>query len=495
MRAGSDRAAQSNFEHPFPLAMQRTNDFETNESPGNITEMAFLVVENEKLRRKLRKSQDRRDYYARMYYHLLADMDAMRYELEHARRKIHFFQSLSTQFPRAQTSFQPHPNPGNLSMPQWADSRSSDSGTCLSPTDHSLATLLATDLRTSDNIGEDVKTQQPKTPLQLQPRNTDASSKHLHSRKKAFYSQDDASIQSSHRSELYLSQPGPCQAHYALPRPTFTGGQQASLSQSFPSPPRPPHRPRERSRAVSQLVSTHGGVRHNTRPTNGAFRNDAEPEQERFLHSQDVSSRASAFKPVSLKGMQKTRGAEVRAGPGTTEETSQELGKTSECRYDALNGVELLDLLSRISDPNCGISKLEVSNTELGRPEAMKLFCRDLLKNRSITELSLPNNKICEPSLKILLDSVLQCENIKELMLRNNLIGKDSIGNIKSFLERTTLDSLVLTGNEIEQYSDLLGQSEEFTLEYNTPGGSEDSGNITENDHRDSLQRMQYLHI
>lgn len=57
--------------------------------------MAFLVVENEKLRRKLRKSQDRRDYYARMYYHLLADMDAMRYELEHARRKIHFFQSLS----------------------------------------------------------------------------------------------------------------------------------------------------------------------------------------------------------------------------------------------------------------------------------------------------------------------------------------------------------------------------------------------------------------
>ena len=265
-----------------------------------------------------------------------------------------------TQFPRAQTSFQPHPNPGNLSMPQWADSRSSDSGTCLSPTDHSLATLLATDLRTSDNIGEDVKTQQPKTPLQLQPRNTDASSKHLHSRKKAFYSQDDASIQSSHRSELYLSQPGPCQAHYALPRPTFTGGQQASLSQSFPSPPRPPHRPRERSRAVSQLVSTHGGVRHNTRPTNGAFRNDAEPEQERFLHSQDVSSRASAFKPVSLKGMQKTRGAEVRAGPGTTEETSQELGKTSECRYDALNGVELLDLLSRISDPNCGISKLEL---------------------------------------------------------------------------------------------------------------------------------------
>ena len=355
--------------------------------------MAFLVVENEKLRRKLRKSQDRRDYYARMYYHLLADMDAMRYELEHARRKIHFLQSLSkcpygpqhagmialtllskvacmvhthhpslagTQLPRAQTSFQPHPNPGNLSMPQWADSRSSDSGTCLSPTDHSLATLLATDLRTSDNIGEDVKTQQPKTPLQLQPRNTDASSKHLHSRKKAFYSQDDASIQSSHRSELYLSQPGPCQAHYALPRPTFTGGQQASLSQSFPSPPRPPHRPRERSRAVSQLVSTHGGVRHNARPTNGAFRNDAEPEQERFLHSQDVSSRASAFKPVSFKGMQKTRGAEVRAGPGTTEETSQELGKTSECRYDALNGVELLDLLSRISDPNCGISKLEL---------------------------------------------------------------------------------------------------------------------------------------
>ena len=58
--------------------------------------MAFLVVENEKLRRKLRKSQDRRDYYARLYYHLLADMDAIKYELEHARRKIHFLQSLGT---------------------------------------------------------------------------------------------------------------------------------------------------------------------------------------------------------------------------------------------------------------------------------------------------------------------------------------------------------------------------------------------------------------
>lgn len=487
MRAGS-ASVQHCFEQ-HPLAMKRTNDFETNESPGNITEMAFLVVENEKLRRKLRKSQDRRDYYARLYYHLLADMDTMKYELEQARRKIHFLQSLSTQLPRAQTSFQPYPNPGNLSMPQWADSRSSDSGTCLSPTEHSLSTLLATDVRTSGNIGEDVQTQQSKAPLQLKPRNTD-----LHSRKKEYYSRDDASILSSRRTELYLSQPGPSQTHYALPRPTFTGHQQASLSQSYPSPPRPPPRPRERSRAVSQLVSTHR-IRHNTRPTNGAFRNEAEPEQERFLHSQDVSSRASAFKPISFKGMQQTRGAEVRAGPGTTQEASPEQGKASECRYDALNGVELLDLLSRISDPNCGISKLEISNTELGRPEAMKLFCRDLLKNKSITELSLPNNKICEPSLKVLLDTVLQCGNIKELLLRNNLIGKDSIGSIKFFLEHTTLDSLVLTGNEIEQYSDLLGQSDEFTLEYNTPEGSEDSGNITENDHRDSLQRMQYLHI
>ena len=99
MRAGS-ASVQHCFEQ-HPLAMKRTNDFETNESPGNITEMAFLVVENEKLRRKLRKSQDRRDYYARLYYHLLADMDTMKYELEQARRKIHFLQSLSTQLPRA----------------------------------------------------------------------------------------------------------------------------------------------------------------------------------------------------------------------------------------------------------------------------------------------------------------------------------------------------------------------------------------------------------
>lgn len=253
---------------------------------------------------------------------------------------------------------------------------------------------------------------------------------------------------------------------------------------------------------MSQLTSTCDVRQSTTRPIKGTFQKGDEPQQQDDF-SQDIASHVSAFKPVSFKGAQKqkTRGEGVNVQPApitsgiAPQEAPQKQSKASECRYDALSGVELLDLLSRISDPNCAISKLEISNTELGRPEAMKLFCRDLLKNKSIAELSLPNNKICEPSLKILLDSVLQCGNIKELLLRNNLIGKDSIGTIKSFLECTMLDSLVLTGNEIERYSDLLGQSEEFTIEYNTPEGSEDSGNVTENDHRDSLQRLQYLHI
>lgn len=261
-----------------------------------------------------------------------------------------------TQLPRAQTSSYVPPSTGHLSTLQWADSRSSDSGTCVSPTDHSLTALLGTgrEQRLEGNISEDVKTV-PSSTLQLQPRNGgDASSRDLHFRKKEVYSRDDTTL----RSELYLSQPGPSQSHYALPRPTFIGS--ASLSQSFPSPAETlhhTHRPRVRSRTVSQLVSTHG-VEHKTRPTK------KELESERFIYSQDFSSHVSAFKPVLYRGTQPKRGAEpsVWEGPATgraTQEALPEQSKMSECRYEALSGVELLDLLSRISDPNCTISKLE----------------------------------------------------------------------------------------------------------------------------------------
>lgn len=134
--------------------------------------------------------------------------------------------------------------------------------------------------------------------------------------------------------------------------------------------------------------------------------------------------------------------------------------------------------MARISDPACTLTKLEVSNSQLGNAEAMGVFCEDLLRNKSVIELSLPNNGINCESLKILLDCIEHCDNIKELMLRNNQIGQDCAEVIKQFLTKTNLDSLVLTGNEIEQYGHLLngGLPSDFTMEYDTTDGSEDSG-------------------
>jgi len=162
-----------------------------------------------------------------------------------------------------------------------------------------------------------------------------------------------------------------------------------------------------------------------------------------------------------------------------------------------------LDLLTAINDPDCTIRKLEVSNSHLGEPEAMRLFCKDLLRNKSIVELSLPNNGIGCDSLRILLDCVEHCDNIKELMLRNNLIGKQCADIIKSFLTKTSLDSLVLTGNEIEQYGHLLngGLPNDFTMEYDTTDGSEDSGLVVTEGETFSgttdppLHGFKYLHL
>ena len=236
----------------------------------------------------------------------------------------------------------------------------------MSPTDPSFATLIGSDLRLPNNISEEVKTL-PKGSAQLQSR----SSNRPHYRE--VYCRDDASIQPAIRSELYLSQPGPSQCHYALPRPTFSGP--TSLSQSFPSPPetlRSAHRPRERSRTMSQLVSVRD-PKHNTRQAQGGglqggLQSKVELVPERSVNSMDFCSRVSAFKPIALKGgtiqSQQTEGAEssVWAGPPpviSQQELLPEQSNISECRYDALSGVELLDLLSKISHPNCTISKLE----------------------------------------------------------------------------------------------------------------------------------------
>ena len=53
-----------------------------------LTEMAHLVIENEKLRRKLKKAHHRRDHYARLYYRVLAELDETKWELSVARGKI-----------------------------------------------------------------------------------------------------------------------------------------------------------------------------------------------------------------------------------------------------------------------------------------------------------------------------------------------------------------------------------------------------------------------
>ncbi len=50
--------------------------------------MAHLVMENEKLRRKVKKAQQRRDHYARLYYRILTQFDETKWELTVARNKI-----------------------------------------------------------------------------------------------------------------------------------------------------------------------------------------------------------------------------------------------------------------------------------------------------------------------------------------------------------------------------------------------------------------------
>ena len=53
-----------------------------------LPELAQLVMENERLRRKHRKVQHRRDHYARLYYRCQADLDEKKWELHFARIKI-----------------------------------------------------------------------------------------------------------------------------------------------------------------------------------------------------------------------------------------------------------------------------------------------------------------------------------------------------------------------------------------------------------------------
>ena len=81
-----------------------------------------------------------------------------------------------------------------------------------------------------------------------------------------------------------------------------------------------------------------------------------------------------------------------------------------------------------------------IANSHLGQPEAMQVFCKDLVKNRSVTSLrytrirsipycvavievqcvllshSLPGNEIGPGSLGVLLDAVQHCPLIKELL-------------------------------------------------------------------------------
>lgn len=52
-----------------------------------------LVMENEKLRRKLHKTQQRRDHYAKLYYRTLAELDETKWALTMAKEKIREFKS------------------------------------------------------------------------------------------------------------------------------------------------------------------------------------------------------------------------------------------------------------------------------------------------------------------------------------------------------------------------------------------------------------------
>ena len=54
------------------------------------------MMENERLRRKHRKVQHRRDHYARLYYRCQADLDEKKWELHFARIKISELKEQST---------------------------------------------------------------------------------------------------------------------------------------------------------------------------------------------------------------------------------------------------------------------------------------------------------------------------------------------------------------------------------------------------------------
>ena len=45
-------------------------------------------MDNEKLHRKLHKTQQRRDHYAKLYYRTLAELDETKWELSMAKEKI-----------------------------------------------------------------------------------------------------------------------------------------------------------------------------------------------------------------------------------------------------------------------------------------------------------------------------------------------------------------------------------------------------------------------
>lgn len=62
----------------------------------NLSEMAQLVMQNEKLRCKLKKVQQRRDHYARLYYRSVSDADETKWELAIARGRIRELKAQST---------------------------------------------------------------------------------------------------------------------------------------------------------------------------------------------------------------------------------------------------------------------------------------------------------------------------------------------------------------------------------------------------------------
>ena len=55
---------------------------------GGTSDVSRLVMEREKLHRKLAKVQQRRDHYARLYYRALTELEETKLELSQAKHKI-----------------------------------------------------------------------------------------------------------------------------------------------------------------------------------------------------------------------------------------------------------------------------------------------------------------------------------------------------------------------------------------------------------------------